>query len=286
MKLILIGRQLSAELLSNSLAPLLPPHTLTADRVVGELSSWCIDVPDCTPALRTVVDSWCQTHAIDRAWFEVRPRLSDFKLLVMDMDSTLVTIETIDEIADFCGRKAEVAAITEAAMRGEISDYSESLRRRVALLEGLPVTSLETVYQERMHLSPGAEALVARCHDAGLTSLLVSGGFTFFTDRLARRLHLGHTRANTLGAMAGRLDGSVRGEIVDASVKARTVTEVCAELHISPAQAIVIGDGANDLKMMALAGLSVAYHAKPIVKTQTTVAVDHYGLDTLLLMLD
>lgn len=286
MKLIVVVNQDAADLAVSSLAPLIPTAAVVQENCVGDLSAWRFELDTVSADVRAAIDAWCMQHRADRAWFEQRPHLTDFKLLVMDMDSTLVTIETIDEIADFCGRKAEVAAITEAAMRGEISDYSESLRRRVALLDGLPVASLEAVYQERMHLSPGAQALISHCHEAGLSSLLVSGGFTYFTERLAKRLDLRHTRANTLGVMAGKLDGSVRGEIVDASVKARTVREVCTSLGIEPAQAIVIGDGANDLKMMALAGLSVAYHAKPIVRSQTTVAIDHHGLDALLLMLD
>ncbi|HEU4620866.1 MAG TPA: phosphoserine phosphatase SerB [Burkholderiaceae bacterium] len=234
---------------------------------------------------RTQVDAWCQARRLDHAYIPPRSRLSDFTLLAMDMDSTLVTIETIDEIADYCGRKREVAAITEAAMRGEITDYSESLRRRVALLEGLETSALERVYEERMRLSPGAQRLIHEAHDAGLSTLLVSGGFTFFTERLRERLRLTFAKSNTLGIRHGRLTGEVVGEIVDASVKARTVLDVCAQLGITADRAIAIGDGANDLKMMHAVGLSVAYRAKPVVRAQASMAFDFCGLDGLLAVL-
>lgn len=234
------------------------------------------------PETRARVAAWCRAHALDHAWMPAGARLRDFALLAMDMDSTLVTIETIDEIADGCGRKAEVAAITEAAMRGEIADYAESLRRRVALLEGLPVEMLERVYAERMRLSPGAEDLIRAAQAAGLRTLLVSGGFTFFTERLQQRLGLDETRANTLGVADGRLTGTVVGEIVDGAVKARTVAEACARLGVPTTRAIAMGDGANDLPMMTLSGLSVAYRAKPAVRERATLALNFSGLDGLL----
>ncbi|MCP5264538.1 MAG: phosphoserine phosphatase SerB [Burkholderiaceae bacterium] len=208
--------------------------------------------------------------------------LDDFKLLTFDMDSTLITIECVDEIADFVGRKAEVAAITEAAMRGEITDYDESLRRRVALLQGLGIDALEAVYEQRLRLSPGAQTLVSRAHDAGLKILLVSGGFTFFTDRLRDRLALDFVRSNQLEVADGRLTGRVLGEIVNATVKRRVVQETCHRLGCDPAEAIVVGDGANDLLMMEIAGMSVAYHAKPVVRAKTTHAVTYGGLDSIL----
>ncbi|HLS56335.1 MAG TPA: phosphoserine phosphatase SerB, partial [Zeimonas sp.] len=198
------------------------------------------------------------------------------------MDSTLITIECVDEIAEFAGRKAEVAAITEAAMRGEIADYDESLRRRVALLAGLPESTLQRVYDERVRLSPGAEAVIVAARAAGLKILLVSGGFTFFTERLAARLRLDFTRANTLEIADGRLTGRVLGEIVNADVKRRVVEQTCATIGCTPSQAIVVGDGANDLKMMSIAGVSVAYRAKPVVHSETTHAINHCGLDALL----
>ena len=222
-------------------------------------------------------------QAVDAALVPAARRLADFRLIAFDMDSTLITIETIDEIADFCGRKAEVAAITEAAMRGEITDYDTSLRRRVALLEGLPESALERVYVERMALTPGARTLIAACKAHGLRVLLVSGGFTWYTERLRARLGIDFTRANTLEFAEGRLTGRlVEGPIVNGERKREAVESVCRELGCTPGQAIVVGDGANDLLMMAISGVSVAFHAKPVVRARTTHAIDHGGLDAIL----
>jgi phosphoserine phosphatase len=213
-------------------------------------------------------------------------RLADFKLIAFDMDSTLINIECVDEIADAAGRKAEVAAITEAAMRGEIADYKESLRQRVALLEGVPVAALQNVYRNRLQLNPGAEALVQACQRAGLKTLLVSGGFTFFTDRIRDRLQLDFTRSNELGVVKGKLSGrmvdQLWGDICDGAEKRRTLIEICARIGCMPSDAIAVGDGANDLPMMAEAGLSVAYHAKPKVREQAMVSIESGGLDRLL----
>jgi phosphoserine phosphatase len=209
-------------------------------------------------------------------------RLDGFRLAAFDMDSTLITIECVDEIADFVGRKADVAAITEAAMRGEIADYDESLRRRVALLAGLPEATLERVWAERVRLAPGAEALTSALKAAGLHLLVVSGGFTFFTERLKRRLGFDTARSNVLEIADGRLTGRLLGPIVNAERKRTIVEQTCALLGCTPAQAIVVGDGANDLKMMSIAGLSVAFHAKPIVRDETTHAINHCGLDAIL----
>ncbi len=212
--------------------------------------------------------------------------LADFKLIAFDMDSTLIAIECVDEIADVTGKKAEVAAITEAAMRGEIADYKESLRRRVALLKGIPAAALQRVYDERLRFNPGAERLVAACQSAGLKTLLVSGGFTFFTDRVRDRLGFDFTRSNVLGIEDGELTGRLVdqpwGDICDGAEKKKMLLETCAALAISPALAIAVGDGANDLAMMAAAGLSVAYHAKPKVRDAAMVAIDDGGLDRLL----
>ncbi len=235
-----------------------------------------------TPALREALDAYCGPRAIDWAIVPASRRLSEFKLVAMDMDSTLITIECIDEIADFCGLKAEVSAITEAAMRGEITDFNESLRRRVALLKGLDASVLDRVYEERLRLSPGAENMLQAVQALGMHTLLVSGGFVHFTDKLKPRLKLDVTRANTLEIVDGKLTGQVLGEIVNADVKARTVQEVCAQIGADPSQAIVMGDGSNDLKMMAVAGLSVAFRAKPVVRAQASVAFNHVGLDGLL----
>ena len=213
-------------------------------------------------------------------------KLGDFKLIAFDMDSTLINIECVDEIAAEAGRKAQVAAITEAAMRGEITDYKESLRQRVALLRGVPVSALQRVYGERLQLNPGAERLVRAAQAAGLKTLLVSGGFTFFTDRIRDRLELDFTRSNVLGVEDGRLTGRMVdqpwGDICDGDEKKRMLLSTCAELQIDPRQAIAMGDGANDLPMMGAAGLSVAYHAKPAVRAQAQVAINSGGLDRLL----
>ena len=201
------------------------------------------------------------------------------------MDSTLITIECIDEIADYAGRKAEVAAITEAAMRGEIADFDESLRRRVALLAGLDHAVLDRVFRDRLRLSPGATELLAAARKHGLRTLLVSGGFTYFTRRLQADLGLDHVHANTLEVIDGKLTGRVLGRILNADGKARALRDACQTIGCTTAEAIALGDGANDLQMMALAGVSVAYRAKPIVRAQTTYAITYCGLDALLNLL-
>ena len=213
-------------------------------------------------------------------------RLADFKLIAFDMDSTLINIECVDEIADAAGRKAEVSAITEAAMRGEITDYKESLRQRVALLKGVSVTSMEQVYVQRLQLNPGAATLVAACKAAGMQVLLVSGGFTFFTDRIRDLLHIDATRSNHLevtdGVLTGRMVDQPWGDICNGDEKRKMLQETCKKMGIGLHQAIAMGDGANDLPMMGVAGLSVAYHAKPAVRAQAMVAINSGGLDRLL----
>ena len=213
-------------------------------------------------------------------------RLTDFKLIAFDMDSTLINIECVDEIADAVGRKAEVAAITEAAMQGRITDYKESLRQRVALLKGVTLAQMDQIYQERLRLNPGAAELVAACKQAGLKVLLVSGGFTHFTDRIRDRLGIDFTRANQLevanGALTGRMVDQAWGDICDGAEKRTMLLHTCAQLGIDPRQAIAMGDGANDLPMMGEAGLSVAYHAKPAVRAFAKVSIESGGLDRLL----
>jgi phosphoserine phosphatase len=217
-------------------------------------------------------------------------KLSDYKLIAFDMDSTLINIECVDEIADAAGRKAEVAAITEAAMRGEITDYKASLRARVALLKGVTVAHMEEVYTQRLQLNPGAEALVKACKAAGMKVLLVSGGFTFFTDRIRERLGIDFARSNVLevesgptcGTLTGRMVDQPWGDICDGAEKRRTLLEVSTLMGIAPGQCIAMGDGANDLPMMGVAGLSVAYHAKPAVREKAHVAINSGGLDRLL----
>ena len=212
--------------------------------------------------------------------------LSQFKLAAFDMDSTLINIECVDEIAAAAGMKEQVAAITEAAMRGEIADYKASLRQRVALLKGVSVQHMEDVYARRLQLNPGAEQLVAACKAAGMKLLLVSGGFTFFTDRIRDRLGIDFTRSNVLGVEDGKLTGAMVdqpwGDICDGAEKRKMLLETCERMGISPKQAIAVGDGANDLPMMGEAGLSVAYHAKPKVREQAMVAINAGGLDRLL----
>jgi len=215
---------------------------------------------------------------IDFAFVPEGRRFADLRLLAMDMDSTLITIECIDELGDFAGRKGEVAAITAQAMRGEL-DYPQSLRKRVALLAGLDESVLERVYAERLCLTPGAEALLAHCKRHGVKLLLVSGGFTFFTERLRERLGLDYTLSNRLEIAAGKLTGRLLGNIVDADAKARRFTEVLGELGAKKAQSVAMGDGANDLKMMAEAGYSIAFRAKPRVRARARCALDWSGLD-------
>jgi phosphoserine phosphatase len=208
-------------------------------------------------------------------------KLTDFKAIAFDMDSTLINIECIDEIADAVGKKAEVAAITEAAMRGEITDFKDSLRRRVALLKGVPAQALQEVYDQRLKLNPGAPELINAAKAAGLHTLLVSGGFTFFADRLG--MHEAHS--NTLEVVGGLLTGHVLGDIVDGEAKKQHLLALCQRLGCAPSQSIAVGDGANDLPMMGVAGLSVAYHAKPKVREQAMVAIHEGGLDRVLALM-
>ena len=220
----------------------------------------------------------CESARLDFAFIPEDRRLTDFKLLVMDMDSTLITIETIDELADLVGLKPQVATITEQAMRGEI-EYNQSLQRRVALLKGLDESALRRVYDERLKLSPGAEILLAAAQKHGIKTLLVSGGFTQVTALLKPRLGLDYTYSNTLGVAAGKLTGEVIGRIVNADAKRDELLRVRELLGIKREQIIGMGDGANDLKFLAECGVSIAYHAKPIVRGQTTHALNYVGLD-------
>ncbi len=221
---------------------------------------------------------------------DVPRRLSDFKLIAFDMDSTLINIECIDEIAGEAGKKTEVSAITEAAMQGQLTDFKASLRQRLALLKGVTIQQMEDVYTKRLQLNPGAEVLVKACQDAGLVVILVSGGFTFFAEKIQQRLGLDFIKANALeieqGVLTGRLIPQIWGDICDGEEKRRTISEYCEQLGITPAQAIAVGDGANDLPMMQLCaahgGISVAFHAKPAVREQAMVAINAGGLDRLL----
>ena len=224
------------------------------------------------------IDAHCAARRIDLAWVPEERRFDRLKLLAMDMDSTLITIECIDELGSFFNKKNEISEITATAMRGEI-DYPASLRKRVALLEGLPEEALQDVYDDKLRLSPGAELLVAACKKHGIKLLLVSGGFTFFTERLKERLGLDETLSNVLEIDNGRLTGRVLGPIVDADAKAAKFRQLARRLGAAQDQTVAIGDGANDLKMMAEAGVSVAYRAKPVVRAQATHALGYSGLD-------
>jgi phosphoserine phosphatase len=250
---------------------------------VGEHALRCEDVAY-SDVLRSTIELAADAARLDATFIAHGRTLADFKLVAMDMDSTLITIECIDEIADMQGLKPQVSAITEAAMRGEL-DFSESLKRRVALLEGLDASALGRVYAERLAVSMGGEAMLAGVKAAGLKTLLVSGGFTYFTDRLKKRLGLDYSHANVLEIIDGKLTGRVIGAVVDAAEKKHTVEQACAALGIGTDQAIVMGDGANDLQMMGIAGLSVAFRAKPVVRAQADVALNYSGLDGLLSIL-
>lgn len=227
----------------------------------------------------------CETRRIDHAWMEEGRRFADLRLLAMDMDSTLITIECIDELGDLAGKKTEIATITSQAMRGEL-EYRESLRRRVRALAGLPEDSLNRVYEERLELTAGAEALLRRCKDNGVKLLLVSGGFTFFTERLKARLGLDYTISNVLELKGGKLTGALVGDIVDADAKAAKFLQVMAELGADKSRTLAIGDGANDLKMMREAGISVAFRAKPVVRAQASCAINWSGLDAVANLLE
>jgi phosphoserine phosphatase len=226
----------------------------------------------------------CAAAKLDFGFVPEGRRLGDFRLLVMDMDSTLITMETIDELADMVGIKAEVAKITERAMRGEI-EYDQSLRERLALLKGLDESALQQVYDERLKFSPGAEYMLETVRRAGIRTLLVSGGFTFMTDRLKSRVHLDYTHSNVLEISDGKLSGNVIGGIVNADAKRAALLKIAGELGLRREQIAGIGDGANDLKFMAECGVSFAYRAKPVVREQTTYAINHSGLDALLWLL-
>ena len=223
----------------------------------------------------------CAEAGLDHAFVPADLTRDRVRVVAMDMDSTLITIECIDEIADMVGIKHEVAAITAAAMRGELK-FAESLARRVALLAGLPVRELERVYVERLRLSPGAERMLREFRAAGAKTLLVSGGFTFFTDRLAERLGFDETAANTLDIIGDKLTGRVLPPIVDGEIKAARLAAMRKRYAGENEVVVAIGDGANDIPMLAPADVSVAYRAKPIVRARATYAIDQCGLDAVL----
>lgn len=244
----------------------------------------CISVGD-DAETRKAVQGLSDFWKLDSAFVDPTLRLADFRLLALDMDSTVVNIETLDEVATYAGQGEQVAAITEAAMRGEI-DYKESLRRRVAMLVGVDAALLARVYDEKLALNDGAQQLVSECRRQGLKTLLATGGFTFFTEKIKAKLNIDYTRSNELEIIDGRLTGKVTGpngsEIVDSEGKAQAVREACAEIGCPTTKAIAVGDGANDVRMMQLTGISVAYRAKPVVREQATYALNYAGLDGVL----
>ena len=266
---------------------LLPEHLDTLAKLSGR--SDFTQLADHAVVLRHVeaqpdLIAWCEERSIDAAFVRDEHVLDNIGLVVMDMDSTLISIECIDEIADMQGLKPQVAAITESAMRGEI-EFAESLRRRVALLEGLDESALQRVYAERLQLNPGAETLLGTLQSRGIKTLLVSGGFSFFTERLKLRVGLDYAHANMLEIIDGKLTGRVLGDVLDAQGKANWLNRIRTELGLGSGQVVAIGDGANDLKMMAAAGIGIAYHAKPVVRAQATYAISHSGLDGALNLL-
>ena len=256
-------------------------HRIARGKDIVRISDDAFRITMADPSTREAVAAHCAKAKLDWGFVEEGRTLRDFRLLAMDMDSTLISIECIDEIADFVGRKAEVAAVTAAAMRGEI-DWPESLRRRVACLKGLDEASLERVYTERLKLNKGAEKLLAAARRCGVKTLLVSGGFTYFTDRVRDRLGFDYAYSNQLVVEGSRLAGTVTGALVDAQGKAAHVARLKKEMGIAREKVLAIGDGANDLAMMAEAGTSIAYHAKPVVKAKADYALDYAGLDGVL----
>ncbi len=256
--------------------------TLTSSEGLGRLGNNAFRLIGAQP--HPDLEAYCEAHELDFAFVPNNRHLKDFRLFVTDMDSTLISIECIDEIADMQGLKAQVSMITEAAMRGEM-DFRESLTRRVALLEGLPEEALARVFDERLQFNPGAEALIAGLKQAGIVTVLVSGGFTYFTNRLQKQLGFDYAVANELEIRGGKLTGKVKGDIVDGEAKRHTLQLVRRHHGFAPETVIAAGDGANDLPMLHEAGVGIAYHAKPVVRAQATYALNHCGLDGILNLL-
>jgi phosphoserine phosphatase len=271
MRLVVQGRQLSVAHLTH-IHRLIGGHTQFMQ--IGEFAYYL-------PTNNTEIEAvkqFCSEQQIDCALVPDAQRLQQFGLCVMDMDSTLISIECIDEIADMMGIKPQISAITEAAMRGEL-DFASSLRKRVALLKGLPETALQRVVDERLQFNPGAQAWIHACKNNNIKTMVVSGGFTFFAQYVKNALGLDYAVSNTLEIVDGQLTGNIIGDIVDAQRKADELIKLRDQLGLQPHQTIAIGDGANDLVMMSVAGIGVAYHAKPVVQEKATYALNYNGLD-------
>jgi phosphoserine phosphatase len=278
-------------LVSGALTPAVEVElsTLVDARTMSRISARTIQLDlDGAPssALRSAAAARCASARLDHCFDDRIRKLSDIVVLAMDMDSTLITTECIDQLAARVGKSAEVSRITEATMRGEIKDFAASLTARVALLEGAPMTILDAVFEENVRLTEGVEELLAAAHRLRIKTVLVSGGFTFFAEKLQTQLSLDYTLANRLEIADERLTGRVTDSIVDGTAKARFVADIAKQHHANPENILVIGDGANDIPMMNIAGTSVAFHAKPIVKSIATCAIDYAGLDVLLDWMD
>jgi phosphoserine phosphatase len=228
------------------------------------------------------IQNHAMTYKADTIFLKDQFKPQQIQLLAFDMDSTLINIECIDEIARQCGKVDEVSAITEASMRGEIKNFSQSLLARVKLLKGVPQSDLDFVYKQRLQLNPGAKELVQFAQAMGWKTLLVSGGFTFFTNKIQELLQLDEAHSNTLEIIDGYLTGNVIGPIVDGAAKAAFVLSACERLGLSPKSALVMGDGSNDLPMMEIAGLSIGYQPKPIVQEKADGTFNFVGLDGVL----
>ena len=256
-------------------------HRIARGTAIERVSDDAFRITRADAAARGEVAALCAGAKLDWGFVDDGRKLSDFGLLAMDMDSTLITIEVVDEIADFAGRKAEVAAVTASAVRGEI-DWLESLHRRVRVFEGLDEATLGRVYAERLRLNKGAEQLITAAKKNGVKTLLVSGGFTYFTDRVRDRLGIDYAYSNNLVVKDGKLAGAVVAPFVDAKGKVGHVERLSRELGIGRDRVLAIGDGANDLPMMRVSGTSIAYHAKPVVRAEASYALDYSGLDGVL----
>lgn len=235
-------------------------------------------------SLNECIDEIAKKFRVELALLESPPKLSAGGLMLMDMDSTLIAVECIDEIAKLAGMGDKVASITERAMQGKL-DFAESLHSRVECLAGVEVSLLQGI-RDRLPLMPGVSKLISYMQRNSWKVVIVSGGFTYFADYLKERLDMYDAISNTLEVKNGRLTGKVLGDVVDANVKAQTLLNMATKLKVVKAQTIAVGDGANDLVMMSKASLGVAYHAKPIVREQATAAIRFGGLDTLLDFLD